>query len=725
MISLPCAPSVVLMLADKEGPPKDYHTQCAYDDALKDAIEMIQFTEDEGKRKAPPPSAGNLSRELRKQQPACTTSHTIDITTDDFLRMTAQLEKLNDDLLRRSRGTGEEDSKFLAVDAFDPHAMDSLDKNIKSQCKVAQDLFSKNSYEPCIRVLTAVTSTSPQDRLNPYILHNIAACHYKLEEWDMVLRITRQALDMNREVDVGHRRIFRTLMITGRVKDAKELLEQHKKKSYWSGEVAAMKAYRNYESLYESHLYSHAMRELEALLRIIPCSVFETLKVQLLSLDRTMDGVIYAEERLRTYPKSADLQYWRSELRFRLASSSAELEAVLEEFEAAAVDTSDSRFRSGVKLVAKNLQMVKRIEAMKAEGRWQELVILTSTVLRSSCWSDGLVRCLLEGRALAYIKMKQWYPAFDDVCKAFHYAEDEKTKAGLFLLQSMCEEGLQRWQDAVLHAEKAHQLLRSDQSEQFLQGARKSMLEYLKKKRDVETRRRKAMEEEQRRWEEREAKEKQQRANQEAYEKAARNRRPGRAAPSSYFTVDEDGEDEPKQTRQSAQPPRPRHHETLDSYFTILRMSPTKDPTEVKKSYRALAMQWHPDKWSGRSADEVAKAEQHFKEIQNAYECIMSKTAKTKANNTNDSATLRSSFYRLTSGTFTLYGKELGLGYETVYHKYCTAFLFTPPSLKTSTKNRSKAIIIIIIIDFFFPSFFIWFIFLSAKINLGQFILIF
>lgn len=640
--TLPCFPSVLLMLDAEESEivTQDKQIQKAYAEAIQDALETIRMNEEE-QRRNPPPAPGNLSRELRVQRKgksggnimSTPGNNTIDISTEDFLHMKAELEKLNDDLVRRSRGTGEDDSKFLAVDEFDPHALDTMDKVIKGIVKTAQDHFRKKEYTEALRVLTELTNAYPPERLNPYIFQNISACYYQLEQWDLVLRTTRRALELNTELDVGHRRLFRTMMITECITEAKEFLEPHKRKSYWSGEVAAMKAYVNYQSLYDSHLYSHAMRELEALLRIIPCATFETLKVQLLSLDRTIDGVLYAEERMKTYPQSSDLKYWHSELRFRLASSSEQLREVLQEYEGEAQNKSDIRFRYGVKVVAKSLEMVQTVEKMTSEGKWNDLIVLCSSILKSACLGDGLILCLLATRSRAYINTKQWYQGFDDASKAMHYAEDEKWKGELLLLLARCEEGLQRWQDAVLHAEKANQLLQTPAAAHALQNLRIALMQHMKKMRDAEEKRRRAQEEAERQWAEREARTKQQKENQHAYEEFNRKQRAkfGKAAPNSYD--DEDDDDfEPRQQQSTQQnrkskgapPPPVKPRSAMEEHFKVLSLSITKDASEVKKTYRALAMKWHPDKWSGKSAAEIATAEKKFKEIQNAYESIMS-----------------------------------------------------------------------------------------------------
>src|SRR3954467_5328051 len=52
-------------------------------------------------------------------------------------------------------------------------------------------------------------------------------------------------------------------------------------------------------------------------------------------------------------------------------------------------------------------------------------------------------------------------------------------------------------------------------------------------------------------------------------------------------------------------------------YYETLGVTKTSSPDEVKKAYRKLAIQYHPDKNPGDK-----KAEEHFKELSEAYEIL-------------------------------------------------------------------------------------------------------
>jgi len=58
--------------------------------------------------------------------------------------------------------------------------------------------------------------------------------------------------------------------------------------------------------------------------------------------------------------------------------------------------------------------------------------------------------------------------------------------------------------------------------------------------------------------------------------------------------------------------------------FAVLGLDAKKENeykiADIKKAHRKLALQWHPDKQSGKSDTEVKAAEEKFREIQEAYE---------------------------------------------------------------------------------------------------------
>lgn len=59
------------------------------------------------------------------------------------------------------------------------------------------------------------------------------------------------------------------------------------------------------------------------------------------------------------------------------------------------------------------------------------------------------------------------------------------------------------------------------------------------------------------------------------------------------------------------------YSKTVLNYFTILEMSPTNDLASIKKSYRTIAMKYHPDRNPGN-----INAAEWFKKINEAFEFL-------------------------------------------------------------------------------------------------------
>lgn len=65
------------------------------------------------------------------------------------------------------------------------------------------------------------------------------------------------------------------------------------------------------------------------------------------------------------------------------------------------------------------------------------------------------------------------------------------------------------------------------------------------------------------------------------------------------------------------------------NYYKILGVARTAELKEIKKSYRELALKWHPDK-NTDEADDSEKAEKMFQDISEAYEVLSDKELRGK-----------------------------------------------------------------------------------------------
>ena len=60
----------------------------------------------------------------------------------------------------------------------------------------------------------------------------------------------------------------------------------------------------------------------------------------------------------------------------------------------------------------------------------------------------------------------------------------------------------------------------------------------------------------------------------------------------------------------------------LKNAYTLLRLSDSDSEDKIKKTYRTLAIKWHPDKWSTSTEQHKKIAGRNFRKLQNAYDLI-------------------------------------------------------------------------------------------------------
>ena len=61
--------------------------------------------------------------------------------------------------------------------------------------------------------------------------------------------------------------------------------------------------------------------------------------------------------------------------------------------------------------------------------------------------------------------------------------------------------------------------------------------------------------------------------------------------------------------------------ERWPSYYSVLGVNANCSDEEIKRAYRKLAMQWHPDKWT-RTPSLLGEAKRKFQQIQEAYSVL-------------------------------------------------------------------------------------------------------
>ena len=59
-------------------------------------------------------------------------------------------------------------------------------------------------------------------------------------------------------------------------------------------------------------------------------------------------------------------------------------------------------------------------------------------------------------------------------------------------------------------------------------------------------------------------------------------------------------------------------------FYEILGLSKGASASEIKKAYRKMAKKYHPDKLRGQDPAMIKGAEEKFREVQKAYETLIS-----------------------------------------------------------------------------------------------------
>lgn len=66
----------------------------------------------------------------------------------------------------------------------------------------------------------------------------------------------------------------------------------------------------------------------------------------------------------------------------------------------------------------------------------------------------------------------------------------------------------------------------------------------------------------------------------------------------------------------------------LESYYSILGVNSECSGEEIRRAYRKLAMQWHPDRWT-RNPCLLGEAKRRFQQIQEAYSVLSDQRKRT------------------------------------------------------------------------------------------------
>mmetsp|Transcript_63444 Transcript_63444/g.149334 ORF Transcript_63444/g.149334 Transcript_63444/m.149334 type:complete len:346 (+) Transcript_63444:436-1473(+) len=66
-----------------------------------------------------------------------------------------------------------------------------------------------------------------------------------------------------------------------------------------------------------------------------------------------------------------------------------------------------------------------------------------------------------------------------------------------------------------------------------------------------------------------------------------------------------------------------KHKDKDDDHYAVLGVHSTATPADIKKAFRTLALQYHPDKQGGEGDEARARAERQFKRVSDAHAVLM------------------------------------------------------------------------------------------------------
>lgn len=64
------------------------------------------------------------------------------------------------------------------------------------------------------------------------------------------------------------------------------------------------------------------------------------------------------------------------------------------------------------------------------------------------------------------------------------------------------------------------------------------------------------------------------------------------------------------------------HNTDYNNSLKLMSLTDSSTDDEVKKSYKQLALKWHPDRWVSESAENIKIANRNFQKLNNAYSVI-------------------------------------------------------------------------------------------------------
>ncbi|RNF22223.1 putative stress-inducible protein STI1-like [Trypanosoma conorhini] len=539
-------------------------------------------------------------------------------TDEEFFSLTKQLENITAALSGSSAApvskrhadsdVDHASSQVQDVTSLDPamHSSSS-DAEERRKCQEANEAYQRGNYSEAADIFSSVIGSCLPNMLSAALLGNRAACYLRMENYKLSLRDAMRSYEIDNEYVLGVRRAVRSLICCGRVVEARQTMERFKKNKCgytFTPELAEVTLYENYFASLGRNEHATALRYLNELLERVPCASFEVLKVQLLAIeDGNEVALAYVNNALRRYTEFPDLLYWRAQLRFLESANQAELEAVLPLCTLNGSTDSTGRLRQVLQRGQHCIQLCQEVDSLLAKGEWMPLIQACTKSLKIPFIGDRLRAGILAKRARGFFEVKHYYDCIDDVEAAMQNAAAGNERAQLLLLKALAEEKLLRWSAAIRNAELAIREHRTMEIVEVWKRLCEGKKEYERRQEQKKQRHRFPPGKDDEDEEEEHC--------PDAGGASERSGLPRNQAAGS-------GRSERKKKHIGGKDPR-----RVAQLYAQLSLPTGASAERVKKSYRALAMRWHPDRWCGASDQQRKEAEEKFKTLKAAYDELL------------------------------------------------------------------------------------------------------
>eukprot|EP00906_Rhabdomonas_costata_P033422 RCo047114 len=464
----------------------------------------------------------------------------------------------------------------------------------EKQKELGNAAYRDEQWEAAVMHYSASISACP---LNPSYYGNRAAAYWMLRKYQECLRDSMEAVGLDPSYYKGFARAGKACLQMGQLQEARRHLALALKLNPaipLTADFATLNAAEVLQQKFEAQISandaSSALSKAKALTKLLPHALpVRLMVVQALTLLKPTEAVTEAQRVQRSFPASAEIALALARAHF-FENSIPEALRVLRLAQQQQPSSGSSGGTENSELATFHRQ-VKVFEAEKTaantafqNGQWNDAYQKYTRLLSSACLQHNrvvlaIVHC---NRAAAAKEMGVYTEAIADCTKAIEYnpkyARAWVRRARLHALQ-------QDLDGAIRDFQRALGLEYSAETEQELRAVQSSR-------------------------------------NKARTQQQQQSQQPFSDPPPQYrhsSSGSGGGGGSSHHQHQSSSASRSTTAGGGDTHYTVLGVARTASLAELKKAYRSLALQYHPDKWQAGTDAEKATAERKIKVINEAY----------------------------------------------------------------------------------------------------------